>query len=242
MNLGTERFIATGYLLLREAPRPSSSSQELLPERILSASTCISPQFPGTYSIEWAAGTEAERSAAFDKIGLPVERRQAAVSWATEQFDRAIGWPGVFLQCADALETRDRFFAGVPAPSVLGLGLPEGRVDEFIRASSPPPQVPGYSPMGESGFLRSAKRREPLASGHRPLGFELLNVEVGQISHSWLCNGLESHFWSTRGIRPGPNGFIQTLDEAARCSTSIATERPGAEPGPWFPWLIVEYL
>ena len=53
MNLGTNRFIATGYLLVREAARPSPSSSGLLPERILSASACISPQFPGAYAIEW---------------------------------------------------------------------------------------------------------------------------------------------------------------------------------------------
>jgi hypothetical protein len=241
MNLGTERFIATGYLLVREAERPSSSSPELLPDRILSASTCISPQFPGIYSFEWAAVSEEDRSAAFEKIGLPVDRRPAAVRWATDQFDRCIGWPGVFLQYSDAIAARDRFFPDIPAPSILGLGLPAGMVDDFIRASSPPSRSPGHSPMGESGFLIVAKRTETLAPGYRPLGFELLNVEAGQIGHSWLCNGLETHFSSALGIRPGQHGFIQTLDEAERCSANITDEGPGAEPGPWFPWLVVEY-
>ena len=233
--------MAAGYLLVRAVPRPSGSPAELLPPRVLSACTCICPQFPGTSAIDWVTVSDDQRAHDFDAIGLAPELRLEARRWATSEFERSIGWPGIFLRAEDALGARRRFFAQADAPRAIGLGLPEARIDAFIEEATPPPPEPGYSPQGESGFLQVVRRREPLAAGHRPLGFELLEVAAGQIGCSWLCNGLESHFASELGVRPAANGLIATLDEANRCCARLAAGEVGAEPGPWLPWLLVEY-
>lgn len=60
------------------------------------------------------------------------------------------------------------------------------------------------------------------------------------MSHSWLCNGVERHCAGALGIRPAANGRA-SLDDAGRCVDEIRENRVGAEPGPWRPWLLVEY-
>jgi hypothetical protein len=44
-----ERILSAGFLLLKPVPKPGWLSKDLLPEQIVSASTCICPQFPGSY-------------------------------------------------------------------------------------------------------------------------------------------------------------------------------------------------
>lgn len=233
--------IAAGYLLLRPMPRPSFSAQPLLPEEVISASQCICPQFPDTSTIGWVRASEAARSHALDAVGLPAERRDDARAWATAEFGVAFGWPGVFLTAAAALDARRRFFGEGSKLTVIGLGLPSRWLEEFIAYASPPAPAPGFSPQGESGYLLTAKRLEPLTAGSQRLGYELLDVEAGQIGHSWLCNGLETHCANTLSVRPGANGLIETLESAERCRDEIARDEVGAEPGLWLPWLLVEY-
>jgi len=216
-------------------------AQALLPDQIVSASECICPQFPDTSAIDWVKVSEEARFEALDAVGLPVERRSDARAWATDAFEVAFGWPGVFFTAIGAIEARRRFFGDESKLKVIGLGLPRHWVERFMAEASPPPPAPGFAPQGESGYLQTVKRLGSLAAGSRRLGFELLNVEVGQIGHSWLCNGLETHCANIPGVRPGENGLIETLESAERCRNEVAREEVGAEPGLWLPWLLVEY-
>lgn len=239
--MSTLEEVAAGYLLLRPMPRPSYMAQSLLPSEIVSASECICPQFPDTSAIGWVKASEEARFEALDAVGLPAERRNDARAWATDAFGVAFGWPGVFFTASGALEARRRFFGDESKLKVVGLGLPRRWVDEFIAVASPPPPAPGFAPQGESGYLQTVKRLATLAAGSQRLGFELLNVEVGQVSHSWLCNGLETHCANTLDVRPGANGLIETLESAERCRSEVAREEVGAEPGLWLPWRLAEY-
>ena len=83
----------------------------LLPAQILSACTCLCPQFPGVHSIEWVRASEDERARDFDAVGLAPELRLEARHWATSEFERSLGWPGMFLRAEDVLAARSRFFA-----------------------------------------------------------------------------------------------------------------------------------
>ena len=232
--------IASGFLLLKPAPRTDWFSQELLPERIISAADCICPQFPGSYVLSWCGDTPEQRAEAFDEIGLAPEHRDAATEWATAAFDEAFGWPGVFFTLEAALEARSRFFPQSDLV-VVGLGLPVQYRDAFVTALTPPPQQPGFAPNGESGYLRVTLTDTPLPDGGVLLGFEPLNVTLWQIAHSWLCNQLERDFSETLGIVPGETGLLESFADAARCCQAIERGDIGAEPGPWYPMLLVEY-
>lgn len=233
--------VAAGYLLVRPVPRPVYASASLLPDELLSASDCICPRFPDPSAIDWVAAAEEARIEALDAVGLPAERRREARDWATARFGVDFGWPGVFDTAAAAAEVRERFFGPASGLRLLGLGLPRRHLDAFIAEATPPPPEPGFSPQGESGYLHGAKARQPLAAGGQRLGFELLDVEAGQLGCSWLCNGLESHCAAALGVRPNARGLVDDPESAERCRGEIAREEIGAEPGLWLPWLLVEY-
>jgi hypothetical protein len=124
---------------------------------------------------------------------------------------------------------------------LIGIALPEGALDSFLRDTAPLEPAEGFSPEGESGYFTMAKRREQFEPGGRMLGSEALNIEFRQVSHSWLCNQLETHCAATLGIRPNAAGFIETLEDAQRCCDEISREEVGSEPGPWLPFALVEY-
>jgi hypothetical protein len=61
------------------------------------------------------------------------------------------------------------------------------------------------------------------------------------LEDSWLCNGLEQHCALKLQIQPSANGLLSSAEEAMRCCAEIDRDQVGAEPGSWYPILLVEY-
>jgi hypothetical protein len=215
--------------------------KDLLPERIISASKCICPQFPGPYAIEWAAGSEQEQAQEYMRMGLSASLQTQAQQWATKQLDSGFGWPGVIYTLQGARFAQEYFFPHDDQVILLGIGLPGAMMQTFLDYAAPPPTVPGYSPIAPSGYYQVAKRNVALPSEGTLLGFEPLNTYSGQLEHSWLCNGLENHCSNALGIRPGANGLLIDFGSAQRCCQEISREEVGSEPGLWQPWALVQY-
>jgi hypothetical protein len=234
-------LVALGYLMVRPMRRDSFFSAELVPELIVSASACLCHQFPGDYAVDWCSVTDEERTRKLGEFGIDPTQQAAARKWATENFDDLFGWPGTFYSLRAAIEARTTLIPAATDVRVLGIGLPETKLDDFLRYAAPPPPTEGYSPQGETGSFTMAKRRERLVAGGRVLGFEMLNLEFGHASHTWLCNQLETHCANVLGIRPNADGFIGTFEDAQRCCDEISHDEVGSEPGPWLPFALVEY-
>jgi hypothetical protein len=232
--------IAAGFLLVKLVPRPEWLSRELLPDEIVSASNCICPQFPGSYAIRWSSDSDETRASRLDEIGLAPARRDEAMDWATDEFEKAFGWPGVFLTLEAARDALARFLPDSDLV-VIGIGLPQQYRERFIGNAMPPPPQPGFSPMGKSGHLVAIESSGPMPPAAAILGYEPLNLMGGQIDHSWLCNGLENYVATNLGIRPGPTGLLQSAAEASQCCEAINRGEVGAEPGLWVPWLLTRY-
>lgn len=226
---------------MKPVSRPPYVSSSLLPQTILSASSCVCPQFPSADALDWVIATDEERAAALDKFELAPQFRPSIIEWASATFGNGLGWPTVFYDASLALEAVERFFPHGPRPVILGLGLPEQFAESFIGAATPEPSPPGYAPMGESGYLECVKQRAPVVSVGSRLGYELLNLEIGVLDHSWLCNGLEKHCVDVLNICPSSRGFLETFEEASRCIQEITRDDVGAEPGPWYPILLTQY-
>jgi hypothetical protein len=239
--MSDDRTVAAGFLLVRPVERPSWSTQSLLPDVIISASGCRCPMFPGPYCLSWCSNSEEERAQKFRDIGLAAQEIPGAIEWATAVFEVEFGWPNVFYSLTGARGAARRWFPEDPALRILGIGLPAPYVEEFVREATPEAPEPGFAAIGESGFLQVVRRGEDLPSGGWSLGYEPLNVDLGEPAHSWLCNQLERHCADVLGITPAQNGLLATLSEAARCCAEIDREEVGAEPGPWLPWRLQEY-
>jgi len=233
-------LISAGFYLLRPSPCPEQGPMNLLPQQIISASDCLCPQFPGAYAIEWTVVSEEQQAAAFDTVSLPPAKRPEAVEWATRNFQKSFGWPGVFYCPEEAIRTRDRFFPGESNIQVVGLGLPDEFVEAFLMDAAPRLSGEGRTPQGEPGAFEVVKRRQPLPEGPF-LGFELLNVEHGEVWHSWLCYGLEVDFAVRMDVQPNEQGLLPDLQTAKRCCEAMDKEEVIAGSDVWLPWGLVRY-
>src|SRR5262245_9513517 len=204
-----DEILAAGFLLTRPVTRPEWATRELLPDRILSASTCICPQFPGSYALSWCSFDNEDRASMFDAVGVPRGLRDEAQEWATRSFDVLFGWTGVFFTLEAARAAHSRFLRQGDV-AVLGIGLPARYREEFLREATPPPPKPGFAPRGESGWPKVLRAGKSLPAGGIRLGFEILSADSGLLGHSWLCNGLERDFAEKYGVRPNAAGFIES--------------------------------
>ena len=118
--------VAGGYLLVHRGDTPGV-------EGYLSASECLACQFPGYWALAWADVDVEERRELLahwgaDPVGLP-----ALVAAATDAFEAGrIGWPAVFASLKTARKFASRHHVTHPTLTLIGLGLPRDRVEEFI--------------------------------------------------------------------------------------------------------------
>ena len=234
-------FVSGGFYVTRFVERPAYVAQDMLPSRILSMSSCISPFVPDTWAIEWACDKQEERLEKAEKFGLSNDIKEV-VSWVTSRFDKEIGWPNVCYSLNTAEALRREFLLKTTDVVILGVGLHKSYAEKFLDFTKPPAQQPGHAPVGESG-LRSCIRKGRSINKGEFLGFELLVTggAGGSLEDSWLCNGLEKEAHTKLGIRLNLNGFIDRHEDARKFVEYISSGAVGAEPGLWLPWAILRY-
>lgn len=240
MKASLSDFISAGFLVTREINRPSYVSATLLPDRIISASSCIAPFIPDTWCIEWTQDTPEERIENAKGFALDFNTLGKVTAWATPKFGKTIGWPNVITDFHSAKELVDLFISTLPDFKVLELGLHRSLVDVFCHEAEPPPQKPGFAANGRQGVHESILKGNLLTQSGEILGFEPLVFDCS-LSCSWLCNSLDTAVEQDLGIRPNQHGLIETFAEASNCVEYISRDDVGAEPGLWLPWLIIDH-
>jgi hypothetical protein len=234
-------YLSAGYYVTRLTERAAHMSPELVPDKLLSASRCICDFFPNDWAITWASVTDEERLKRAAAFGLSSTDLPAVIGWATESFSRTFGWPDSFYKLEAARDARAKLLPADRDTVIVGLGLHEADAEEFLLAAKPPVQEPGLSPVGNSGIFECVSARTNIADGGEFLGFELLATYFGQLTCSWLCNGLETECARRLGIVTNGHGFVQTYADASRCAELISKDEIGAEPGLWLPWHVSIY-
>lgn len=234
------QFLSAGFLVTREVDRPPYVSEALLPPRIVSASGCIASFIPDTWCIEWTEDTQDRRAQHAAVFNLESGSLTEVTAWATPRFDCSIRWPNIIVDLGTANELVSRFLGKVPDVRVLELALHASMVEQFCHKAEPPPQQPGFAPMGRQGVQEVLLEHKPPKDDGRVLGFELLVFDYS-LSCSWLCNGLDTVVHEALGIRPNQHGLIEAFGDARKCVQHISRDDVGAEPGLWLPWLIIDH-
>ncbi len=217
-------------------------ARELLPETILSASSCICPFVPGTWAIAWCSHSRSERASQALRFGFSEDSLDNLISTVTLIASDAsnYGFPNVCFSIEAAVALVQTALPDVPGLVLFELGLHQDYVDVFCKEAAPPASPPGFAPVGENGVLSAVRRNTQLSGTGRLLGFEPVVFDAS-LSCSWLCNGLEREVASILGVRPNEHGFLSDLESARRSVTYISRPDVGAEPGLWLPWLLVEH-
>lgn len=224
-----------GYYLVEGIPRPPQLS-EFLPPMLWTISSCFCTVYPDTWALSWVNAAPEEREAVRRRLGLDAtgfRTLQAQVDSAFEA--ERFGWPNVWLDCASAESFYGQYLAAVPHIRLLAVALPDVYLDGFLQHHALAPE------LGASGLYQLLSRRIELADFGRVLGYEILGVEEGGSCHSFLCNYLEVPYRQELGIRFNDHGLIADYADAARAADYTNLPTTGAEPVPWYPWLVVEY-
>lgn len=148
----------------------------------------------------------------------------------TNDFDEKYGWPNVIFDYETALELFNRFGKKYSF-NFLEIGINENDAENFIDKMTPKqPDLTKYSPVGESGCLIKLKQKEKITEDTF-LGYELIDAEYNNLTHSFLCNGIEKDF--VKDINK--NNLFDSYEIASDVCKKINTKEINAEPGYWFP-------
>lgn len=235
-----EDYVSAGFFLTRKFQRPTQEglpffNPKLLPEYLVSASRCIAPCLPDYWTYTWAARDPKKRKEKLLAMGLTEDALEPLSEWVSSRLDAHIAWPTPILDIDTAEELAQAFFPLENMPLIIELALHRSLLREF-RAEAPPT---ASHPGRQKTYGAIERHRPPHSRGQR-LGFEPLDLEDDGISHSWLCNALETEIHQELDIRPNANGLIETFEEALRCVEYIDRPESGAEPGLWLPWLLLD--
>lgn len=229
----TDGYISGGYMILLPAQREEWMDQELLPRTLISASGCICETIPDVWALSTSKESWKERKQIAAPFGVPARKVRRLISWVTTEWgENRLIWPDRFCSADSASEFAGMF---IPDPSelvLLGIGLRDGRVEDFLSGVCE--QDMGWTEV--PGWLREHHRMD--ANGNA-LGFEVLGFEP-DVFHSWVCNGLEKSAGRELGIVLNEYGLIPREDEAEKIA-ALCDADDGTEPVWWDPWLLVRY-
>ena len=234
-------YASGGYYLARPLQHGPHASAKLIPERIISASSCLCEFFPGAGRSGGlrTTGTNANVQRLFSAFRRP--RSTAWLNGPPASFQTVFGWPNTFYTLDAALAARAEFLAKDLDVNIFGLGLHRDDTERFLREAAPEERKPGYSQTGETGIYECLKTQSRIAPGGQHIGFELLAMMFGLLTCSWLCNGLEAVCAEQLQVQTNEYGLIPAYADARRCAEYVSRDEVGAEPGLWLPWLITRY-
>ncbi len=230
------RVISGGYWFVRSAERPSYAAADVLPPLLWTPTSCICELYPDYWAFSWCKPPQDEIDAVIRELGLSRADLQILQAWVETQFDHGgVGFPGIFLRLDIAKQFETRFIRTDSDIKLLGIGLPEAYVEEFLSEARP---SSGEEPPG---IYQAIESRTLLTEGGVSLGFEPLGYEYGEF-HSFICNSLEEDYTKALNLSLNAHGRFTDLDACEQAIAYTRLDSTGAEPALWQPWLVVEYL
>ena len=227
-----EQLVAGPFLLAKESGK--------LAPGFVTVSACLAHIVPDAWTIEWAKVDESERLARAAEFGIDAQHLPDAIRWATDHFDGGgFAWPNLFLNAAAARDFRRRFVTATVR--LLQMSLPEQSLESFLALTTPPPQQPGYAPVGPIGVYEALARRSVSTDLAERRGYEVLGFDGAAGFDSFRCNALEGDFERLFGVQFNQWGLINDWADAARCAEFANSPEVSTCALAWHPWLVLEH-
>jgi len=231
-------YVAGGYFVAKPIRREDWMSAELLPEQLITLSSCLNKS---KVQIYWGWDTDQYKTEIQDS-GIKESDLEALRTWSQSE---NIGHPNVFYSLNAAQDFITKFTPHNDF-SVFGIALPKELVSNFLAENQQTiyyPATQTTKPVidGINLVLSQNKTLEPHGN---ILGFEIVSSVYSDLAHSWLCNGIEKDMFEQFSIRPNQYGLINSYLEAKQIYDWIAEDElrgTRSEPEPYYPWLIVQY-
>lgn len=220
-------YVAGGYFVAKPVPREEWMSAELLPEQLITLSSCRNPS---KVEIYWGWDTDKHREK-ISELGIPENKLDAFRAWSTSD---NFAYPNVMYTLEAAQEFVTQFLPHSDEYQVFGVGLPKALVSILLD----------FEGQAVEGTNRLLAEHSSLALNGVSLGFDIISYAHGDLNCSWLCNGIDRDMYQEFGIRPNQYGLIDRYNDAKQVYDWIAEDElrgTRAEPLPYYPWLIVQY-
>jgi hypothetical protein len=231
-------YFAGGYFVAKSIQRKEWMSAELLPETIISLSSCLNKS---KIQVFWGWDTDRYKTE-LEAIGIGEEQLDAFRLWSQSPI---VGHPNVFYSLNAAQDFTAKFIS-TKNYLIFGVGLPKELVNKFLDDN---PQTIFYPETQTTenmidGTNLVLSKQQTLESNGNVLGFDILSDSYSDFNHSWLCSGIHKDMFEQFGIHPNKYGLINTYKEANQVYEWIAEDElrgRRSEPEPYYPWLIVQY-
>jgi hypothetical protein len=237
-------YVAAGYFLSRHTGAHDCTGLQL--RRVTMAHDHSQRRFfPESWALSWCGETREQRIEEAAVFGIAEGDLDEVMSWADRSFGSVFGAWDVFFMQEDARAAARSFLPNASDLELWGIGLHRSLVSAFCEASAPPPQRPGYAPVGASGIhIATCMRPVPIADDGTALGHEILIADIGRSFNSPESLHLdERKRLGAAGVVPNEHGLIDSFDDALACCRVFEPAPAEAQnPSPaWLPWLIVRY-
>lgn len=242
--MDTSDFIAGGYLVTKFVDSTSynrwmrdvlHTSEDLLPDKILSVGMCGAPHSP---IFGWVSSLEND----YEQFGIPVRLPELG-EWANERFGTSVGYPDIFFYLSTAREYVRRF-TSAPDIQILGMAVHVQDLPLIAKAELLRPTVVSENEAAVAGFSRTGFAQAlRLAEHYTPgevLGFDVICCDYN-IDHSWHCNGLAVDALREFHFRPNQFGLIDDKANADKLVHWIQRGESKPEAGVWLPVLVSRY-
>ena len=232
LSVDLDEYYSGGYFLIRAShPGWEQLKTDLMPDKLISLSTCISPRL-GIYW-GWKPG---DKNAALE-FGIPKNKLEDFILWCNEEGLTKVEHPAMFNSLEAARHFIEQFLPDTSDLYMIGVGLPKDIEAVDWRED--------YSEGGVPyGIEKRIRQHIAVEEGGTVLGFEVVSFGYNDFGHSWLCSGLYRDMHDLFGIRPNNYGLINTAEEARKVYDWIAEDEmrgTRAEPEPYDFWLLVSY-
>ena len=231
-NIDRSQFYSGGFFLIRAIDTPDGlDDDDLLPEKIISLSTCFCPRF----QIHWNMKlTNADSCIEF---GVSEAKIKQFEKWCNDHWFKGIEIGGMFNSIVLTREFVDEFI-----PDTTNLYLIEVGLHEYLGKNNWREQIPVDS--SKVGVDLRIQHKLPMSTGGTVLGFEVVSYLYHDFSHSWLCNYIHRDMYELYNIKPNEFGFIDNFDDAKKTYEWIEEDkrgRRGEYREPYDFWLIVSH-
>jgi hypothetical protein len=244
MTVHVADYVASGYFLSRYAGTLDCTGIQL---RRISMGHDHSQRrfFPESWALSWCRESRERRVREAAVFGISEAELDDVIAWADGTFGSDFGAWDAFFTLDAARDAARSLLRSSTDLELWGVGLHRSLVSVFCEASAPPPQQPGYAPVGASALhVATCIRTAALAEGGTILGHEILIPDVGCSFNSPESLHIdEQPQLRDAGVIPNEHGLIDSFDEALACSKLIEPD-PAQQRDPttgWLPWLIVRY-
>jgi hypothetical protein len=224
-----------GYYVVRLLEPPATLSRDLLPDRILTLSSCLTALFPDSWALDWVKCTDEACVASAGRLGIPSSDLPRVSARVGELFnDGALAWPNVWRRPDVARTVTRDLLHELDDLALVGVGVPRDFVAPLLTELAP------HSQEGAPGVYLAALADEPMSAGGSLVGWEVLGFDRGSC-HSWLCNGIHVQAATRVERLPGALGLLESEAAAREILRMMAEDSEKAEPATWVPAAVVQY-